>query len=608
MMRRGTQLGFAVTLAVLIANAVFVAITTRDLVEAQQAAVDAADLPAGRRAVLETCGDNARASARRLLLSFGVASALAVGVVLWEFNAFRNDVRRSEQSARELDDERERYRVTLASIDDGVIVTDPAGRVTFLNLIAEVLTGWGSDAIGRPLAEVFSTADVQDRSPLGTAETNLTARDGTVRPIEESTAPLRDRTGAVGGSVVVFRDVTEKKKLAEQLLRAQRMESIGTLAGGIAHDLNNVLTPVVMGLDILRGGTDESQRLMVLDTIQTAAKRGAELIKQVLLFSRGAERVRGVLPLKPLIKEVEQILGRTLPKSISVSVEAPPDLWPAPVDATQFTQVLMNLCVNARDAMSDGGELLLRAENLAADEHYARMHVDAKPGRYVAITVADTGQGIPPEVRDRMFDPFFTTKPPGQGTGLGLATALGIVRGHGGFINVYSEPGRGARFVVCFPAAKSSKEAMPAATGPQAAGHGELILVVDDEAAIAMITRHTLEAHGYKVMTANNGAEAVELFREHRGDVKAVLTDMMMPIMDGPATIRAIRQLDAKVPFIAASGLGEPSKAPDVAATLAKPFTAGALLTAVQSVLAHANVRNGYANGTASAVAAGAIG
>jgi hypothetical protein len=260
------------------------------------------------------------------------------------------------------------------------------------------------------------------------------------------------------------------------------------------------------------------------------------------------------------------------------------------VDATQFTQVLMNLCVNARDAMPNGGELLLRLENLVVDDHYARMHPPAKPGRYVAVTVSDTGDGIPPEVQARMFDPFFTTKPPGQGTGLGLPTALGIVHGHGGFVNVYSEPGRGARFVACFPASKSSKEIGPTVKTPLAAGNGELILVVDDEAAIALITRHTLEAHGYKVMTAADGAEAVEIFRQHQADVRVVLTDMMMPNMDGPATIRAIRKLDAAVPFIAASGLTDPTRsagdaAAEVSATLSKPFTAGTLLSTVRDVL-----------------------
>jgi two-component system cell cycle sensor histidine kinase/response regulator CckA len=310
----------------------------------------------------------------------------------------------------------------------------------------------------------------------------------------------------------------------------------------------------------------------------------------VLLFSRGADGLRGVLSLQPLLREVQDLLKHTLPKGIGLRVDVAADLWPAPIDATQFTQVLMNLAVNARDAMSGGGELHIRAENLSVDDHYARMHLDARPGRYVAVVVADTGGGIPPEVQERMFDPFYTTKPAGQGTGLGLSTVLGIVKGHSGFINVYTEPGRGARFVVCFPAATASDDITKSLLLPPQTGDGELILVVDDEAAIAEITRHTLEAHGYRVMTAADGAEALDLFRQHQGEVRAVLTDMMMPVMDGPATIRAIRRLDAVVPIIAASGLSDPTRAAgdaavDVAATLSKPFTAKILLRTVKKVL-----------------------
>jgi signal transduction histidine kinase/ActR/RegA family two-component response regulator len=428
-------------------------------------------------------------------------------------------------------------------------------------------------------------------------------RDGRPVIVASRWTLVKDSAGRPQARLIINSDVTEKKKLEVQLLRAQRLESIGTLAGGIAHDLNNVLTPILMGLDILRAAPDEARRQGVLETLQVAAQRGADLVKQVLLFSRGADGLRGVLALKPLIREVESIITHTFPKGIRQRVEVAADLWQAPIDATQFTQVLMNLAVNARDAMPSGGELLVRAENLTVDEQYARMHVEARPGRYVAVSVADTGEGIPPDVQERMFDPFFTTKPAGQGTGLGLSTVLGIVQSHGGFVNVYSAPGRGARFVACFPAANTSDEAQKSVLLPLQTGNGELILVVDDEAAIAQITRHTLEAHGYRVVTASDGAEALALFREHRCEVRAVLTDMMMPVMDGPATIRAIRELDGAVPFIAASGLSDPIRAAgdmagEVAATLPKPFTARMLLKAVRKVLAPRMVDgNGAARG-----------
>ncbi|HEY1379368.1 MAG TPA: PAS domain S-box protein [Gemmataceae bacterium] len=688
----------------------------------------AAAMQDGERLRLRGTAARLQDSGRRSLMAFALATALALAALVWEFNAVRRDLRQRERAARELRDQREQFRATLASIGDGVIVTDTAGRVTFLNPVAEALTGWGQDAVGRPLPEVFRAVDdrtgrpVEDPAALalrrgGTVvmadPADLIARDGAARPIDDSAAPMRDATGALVGAVVVFRDVsdrrraqealrehaalldeatdailvedpdgrvtfwnrgaerlygwraaeaigresaeltggspieraeplaavavagewvgelhqarrdgravivasrwtllrdaagrprsrlvintdvTDRKKLEAQLLRGQRLESIGTLAGGIAHDLNNVLTPVLMGLDILRTAPEEAGRLGVLETMRQAAQRGAELVRQVLLFSRGGEGPRAVVSLKPLIAEVERFITHTFPKTVAVRVDVPGDLWPAPVDATQFTQVVMNLAVNARDAMPEGGELLIRAENLVVDDHYARLHPGAKPGRHVAVTVADTGTGIDPDVQERMFDPFFTTKPLGLGTGLGLSTVLGIVRAHGGFLSVYSEPGRGTRFVVCLPAAKSSKEVRPASAIIPAAGNGELILVVDDEAAIAQITRHTLEAHGYRVLTAADGARAVDLFREHRGEVRVVLTDMMMPVQDGPATIRAIRRLDPAVPIIAASGLSDPARAVgdmagEVAATLQKPFTAATLVKTVRTVLAKA--------------------
>jgi two-component system cell cycle sensor histidine kinase/response regulator CckA len=692
------------------------------------------------RVLLVERGDESQTSVRWALLSFALATALALTAMIWEFDAVRKDIRRREAGARDLRDQREQFRITLASIADGVIVTDVSGLVTFVNPVAAALTGWADDAIGRPLQEVFAAVDEHTRRPIdnvaaealraGTAwstatPTDLIERGGTARPIDLSAAPLRNAAGAPVGAVLAFRDVTdrrraddslreqaallaeatdailvedtagrvtywnrgaerlygwpaaeargrdvadllhggtaadriealaavaakgewagelrqrkrdgqpviiasrwtllhdaagrprsrlvinvdvtESKKLEAQFLRAQRLESIGTLAGGIAHDLNNVLTPILMGLDILRSAPNESHRLGVLDTLQAAAQRGADLVKQVLLFSRGADGLRGVLSLKPLMREVEGIITHTFPKGIVARVFVAPDLWPAPVDATQFTQVLMNLAVNARDAMSAGGDLHIRAENLTVDDHYAGMHVDARPGRYVAVSVSDTGEGILPEVQARMFDPFFTTKPPGLGTGLGLSTLLGIVQGHGGFVNVYSEPGRGARFVVCFPAAKVSEDTRKPMAMPLQTGDGELILVVDDEAAIAQITRHTLEAHGYQVVTAADGAEALELFRLHAGEVRAVLTDMMMPVMDGPATIRAIRQLDGAVPFIAASGLSDPFRASgdatgEVAATLPKPFTAEMLLKVVRKVLV-ASPKNGKSHPVAA--------
>src|SRR5581483_3743019 len=306
--------------------------------------------------------------------------------------------------------------------------------------------------------------------------------------------------------LVINADITEKKKLEAQYLRAQRMQSIGTLASGIAHDLNNVLSPILMAVRILQSRVhDESSRRM-LSLLQANAERGGEMVRQVLSFARGVEGAHALLQPAHLIKEIVKILRETLPKNIEIRADLPADLWAVTGDATQIHQVLMNLCVNARDAMPDGGQVRVGAENVTLDEQYTRMNLDAHPGRYVLMTVADTGSGIPPEIINRIFDPFFTTKEQGKGTGLGLATVIGIVKSHGGFVNVYSEVGNGTKFSVYLPAGESGEAASPGAERQELPfGNGQLILVVDDESAIREITRETLEAFNYRVLTAGDG-------------------------------------------------------------------------------------------------------
>jgi nitrogen-specific signal transduction histidine kinase len=402
---------------------------------------------------------------------------------------------------------------------------------------------------------------------------------------------VRDDRGEPQSILVINTDVTERKKMEAQFLRAQRMESIGTLAGGIAHDLNNVLSPILMAVQMLRLKAQDEGVREWLDILQANAERGADMVRQVLSFARGVEGERVTLQPKHLVKDVVKILKETLPKSVSLGYEVPNDLWMVSADATQIHQVLMNLCVNARDAMPQGGELTLRAQNVTLDDAYARMHLEAKPGKYVMLTVADTGAGIPPEVVSRIFEPFFTTKETGKGTGLGLSTALTIVRSHGGFINVYSEPKKGTEFTVYLPAIEAARPEQAEKRGVELpAGHGELVLVVDDEEAIRQITKGTLETFGYRVLTAGDGTEAVALYAQNLDEVAVVITDMMMPFMDGPATIRAIRKMNPRVPIIAASGLAAGDKAAEAAAIgvhtfLPKPYTADKLLKALADIL-----------------------
>jgi signal transduction histidine kinase len=319
---------------------------------------------------------------------------------------------------------------------------------------------------------------------------------------------VHDFGGKPKSILVVNTDITEKKQLEAQLLRSQRLESLGTLAGGIAHDLNNVLAPILMSAQLLQMKISDSRSQQLLKIMESNVKRGAALIKQVLSFGRGIEGDRMILQVGHLISEIEQIIQETFPKSIEFYPDIVSDLWSVSGDATQLHQVLMNLIINARDAMPDGGTLTISAENLFIDQNYARMNFEATVGSYIVITVADTGTGIPPKILERIFEPFFTTKELGKGRGLGLSTVIGIIKSHGGFVKVDSAVGKGSQFQVYLPAVEST-QTQQAENLELPTGHGELILVVDDEAPIREITRTVLETHNYKVVTASDGIEAM---------------------------------------------------------------------------------------------------
>jgi CheY-like chemotaxis protein len=369
------------------------------------------------------------------------------------------------------------------------------------------------------------------------------------------------------------------------------LESIGTLASGIAHDLNNILGPILMGAQMLQLKPQDKQSRRLLTVMQTNAERGAEMIKQVLSFAKGIGGERVTIQPKHLIREIVRIMEETFPRSIQVTQRLSEDLWTISGDATQLQQVLMNLCLNARDAMPRGGALTVEAENRALDELYAGMLKGASSGNYVVVTITDTGHGIPPEIIDRIFDPFFTTKELGQGTGLGLATVQGIVTGHGGFITVESLPGRGTKFEIYLPAheaagPKQVEERYPAILS----GNGELILVIDDEAAVREMAGRILETFGYRVMSADNGATALAIFAGHKDEISVVITDMMMPVMDGLKTIRALQKLNPQVSVIASSGLTESAPEAEleqlgVRRFLVKPYNAVALLKTVAEAI-----------------------
>ena len=515
----------------------------------------------------------------------------------YQYVAIRSDIterKRAEQQIRE-------QAALLDQAQDAILVRDLDQNILFWNKGAEKIYGWSAEeAIGKNAKDLLFKASsaqleqaakavIQNGKWMG--EIHQTRRDGTEITVESRWTLVRDEQGQPHSILVINTDVTEKKRMESQFLRAQRMESIGTLAGGIAHDLNNVLSPIVMAIDMLQLKTTDEASRKWLDVLRTNAERGGNMVRQVLSFARGVEGERVTLQPKHLIKEIVKILRETLPKSIEMNFELPKDLWLISADATQMHQVLMNLCVNARDAMPEGGSISIKAENVFVDENYARMHLEAKPGRFVVISVADTGPGMTPEIQSRIFEPFFTTKEMTKGTGLGLSTALTIVKSHGGFVNVYSELHKGSQFTLYLPALSTPGSVDAAVLQTDLPlGHGELILVVDDEESMREITRGTLETFGYQVLTASDGTEALALYADKKNEIAVVLTDMVMPFMDGPATIRALQRMNPKVRIIAASGLGAGQHAGEgvlegVAVFLNKPYTAEKLLKTLAQVL-----------------------
>jgi CheY-like chemotaxis protein len=347
-----------------------------------------------------------------------------------------------------------------------------------------------------------------------------------------------------------------------------------------------------MAVEILRDHVIDDEGRDLLDTLESSALHGAELVKQVLTFARGVEGQKIMVNPIHLLHEIQKIIRDTFPKNIDFSFTPKRDLWTVTGDPTQLHQVFTNLCVNARDAMPGGGELRVTMENAVLDDLYVGMNPGSQPGAYVIVTVKDTGTGIPEEVRDRIFEPFFTTKETGKGTGLGLSTTMAIVKSHGGFINLYSEMGKGTTFKVYLPAEATSYAAENVAIEQTQLprGNGELVLVVDDESGIRRVAQGALERFGYRVLAAANGAEAIGAYAQHRGEIAVVLTDMAMPVMDGPALIIALRAINPNVKIIGSSGLssnGGIAKAVGAGLThfLPKPYTAETLLKMLAKAL-----------------------
>lgn len=513
------------------------------------------------------------------------------------------DISLRKKADFELRASEERFRQLAENIHEVFWITDPNKQeILYVSPAYEGI--WGRTCASA-YAEPRSWLDAihpDDRPRLQAAlakqaagdydeEYRIVRPDGTERWIRDRAFPVHDSDGSLRRLVGVAEDITESRKLHEQFLRAQRMEAIGTLAGGIAHDLNNILAPVLMAPELLRDLVRTQHDEQVVEIIAQSARRGSNIVRQLLTFSRGTGGERVSVQLRHLIKEMTEIMQETFPRDIAFSTNCPADLRPVEADPTQLHQVLMNLCVNARDAMPDGGELTLAAKNVALSDADVQPYPPAKAGLHVAVSVTDRGQGIPPGIVSRIFDPFFTTKPPSKGTGLGLSTVLGIIRSHSGFITVSSIAGQGTAFTFYLPASPviSDSAQVPYAETPTI-GNGELILVVDDESSIRTATRLILERAGFRVLVAGNGAEALKIFHDSRDLVQVILTDVMMPVMGGVALIRTLKEINPQLGVIATSGLGDQATRNELAAVgieifLEKPCSPKDLLKAVQARL-----------------------
>jgi signal transduction histidine kinase/ActR/RegA family two-component response regulator len=413
-------------------------------------------------------------------------------------------------------------------------------------------------------------------------------KDGTERFFNISGAPNLDLKGNVTGIVGIFKDISEQQKLESQLLHAQKMEAVGTLAGGIAHDFNNLLTGIQGYASLMFLDMNITHPLYdKLKGIEDQVRSGAELTKQLLGFARGGKYEVTVTDMNEIINKTSSMFGRTK-KEITIHKQYKDNIWAVEVDRGQIEQVLLNIYVNAWQAMPGGGDLYLETANVFLDEESARRY-GVKPGRYVRVAVTDTGVGMDEQTRDRIFEPFFTTKEMGRGTGLGLASVYGIVKGHNGIIDVYSEKGHGATFTIYFPASEKELLKEEKVFTDIAMGEGT-ILLVDDEDVIIDVGSEILEVLGYKVSVARSGREAIEKYKEMQNEIDMVILDMIMPEMDGGETFNALKSIDPDIKVILSSGYSADARSTRMMEEgcygfIQKPYSVNTLSQKVKEVL-----------------------
>ncbi len=504
-------------------------------------------------------------------------------------------------SRKQAEEHRQLLVTALDAAANTLVITDGDGTIEWANRAFCEVSGYTLDeALGRTPGELLKSGVHDDAFYRRMWTTILAGRvwsgevvnrrkDGSLYPEALTITPVKNEAGEIHHFVAIKRDLTEEKARERQAFRNQRLESIGTLAGGIAHDLNNALTPILISVDLLRAGIEDPDNKRFLDNIETSATRSAGMVKQVLNFAQGVDGERAVLNVRHLVRDISNLVADTFPKNIKLNIDTPKDSWPVLGDVTQLHQVLLNLCLNARDAMPDGGSLSITLCNQSAlTEEDNGEPLPAYKGDFLKLVVADTGIGMSAEVQERIFDPFYTTKDVDRGTGLGLSTVHSIIKGHGGFIQVESAPGKGAVFEVYLPrhredqvnGSQSQFRMMPAG------GRDEELLVVDDDELVLSTLCSLLTSSGYRVTEAHNGVEALAIFNQRSNDFAAVLIDLAMPRMDGISATESMREVNPSVRIIATSGhppAGE--NRGTVNRFLPKPYTQIEVLTAVREVL-----------------------
>ena len=491
---------------------------------------------------------------------------------------------------------------TLASIGDAVLATDAAGRITFMNSVAENLSGWkASEAHGKTVGDVMKLFDYKTREPVESPLTRalrervtltapvhpvLVSRSGAEVPIEQTAAPVREESGDVRGGILVFRDISKRLQLEEQVTHSQKMEAVGRLAGGIAGDFNNVLTVITGYAELLRAEVPiESSLRRFVDEIIYAGERAAALTRHLLAFSRAPGAQPRALDLNAVLSTMEPMLRRLLGRNIDLILLSGSGLGRIHADPAQIEQVIINLATNSRDAMPETGKLVIETANVELEDASSR-NLGVGPGSYVMLAVSDTGLGMDAETRSRLFEPFFTTKEPGTGSGLGLATVYGIVRQSEGQITVYSQPGCGTIFEIYWPRTREVAVAPVRKLSPKGS---ETILLVDDEEGVRKLVSAVLRSNGYDVLEASSGGVALGVYEKNSHKIDMVVTDIVMPQMNGFELGRELAARSPTLKILYMSGFrdnaigGNSGELPK--AFLHKPFTPDALLSKVREVL-----------------------